>query len=77
MITNEDFIRIKNVLKKTGLPVTTDISPNNLLEAIGKDKKRDNDSVHFVLNKGIGNSEIREFSFDELSVLLKKALKIL
>jgi 3-dehydroquinate synthase len=75
LITNEDFIRIKNVLSKTGLPVTVDISPANLLEAIGKDKKRENDFVHFVLNKGIGNSEIREISFDKLANLLDKALK--
>jgi 3-dehydroquinate synthase len=77
LITNEDFIRIKNILNKTDLPVSTDISPTDLLEAIGKDKKRENNSVHFVLNKGIGNSEIREFSFDELAVLLEKALKVL
>ena len=77
LITNEDFIRIKNVLSKTGLPVTVDISPTNLLEAIGKDKKRENDIVHFVLNRGIGNSEIREISFDKLANLLDKALKAL
>jgi 3-dehydroquinate synthase len=77
LITNEDFTRIKNVLEKTGLPVTTDISPANLLEAIGKDKKRENNSVHFVLNRGIGNSEIGEISFAELATLLEKALKTL
>ncbi|MDR2026072.1 MAG: 3-dehydroquinate synthase [Prevotellaceae bacterium] len=75
LITNEDFIRIKNVLANAGLPVTTNISPANLLEATGKDKKRENNSVHFVLNRGMGNSEIREFSFDELAILLEKALK--
>jgi 3-dehydroquinate synthase len=77
LITNEDFTRIKNVLLRAGLPVTTDISPQKLLEAIGKDKKRESDSVHFVLNRGIGNSEIREISFDELAVLLEKALETL
>jgi 3-dehydroquinate synthase len=77
LITNEDFIRIKNVLRRTGLPVTTDIPPANLLEAIGKDKKRENDFVHFVLNRGIGNSEIREISFDQLAALLNKALDVL
>ncbi|MDR0724711.1 MAG: 3-dehydroquinate synthase [Prevotellaceae bacterium] len=77
LITNEDFRRIQNVLKKTGLPVTTDISSANLLEAIGKDKKRENDFVHFVLNRGIGSSEIREISFDKLATLLEKALNAL
>jgi 3-dehydroquinate synthase len=77
LVTNEDYMRIKIILQKTDLPVVTDISPANLLEAIGKDKKRESDSVHFVLNRGIGNSEIREISFDELAVLLKKALKTL
>jgi 3-dehydroquinate synthase len=77
LITSEDFVRIKNVLQKTGLPVTTDISPANLLEAIGKDKKRESNAVHFVLNNGTGHSEIREMSFDKLAVLLKKALAAL
>jgi 3-dehydroquinate synthase len=74
LITNEDFIRIKNVLEKTGLPITTDILSANLMEAIGKDKKRENNFVHFVLNRGIGYSEIREIPFDELAILLEKAL---
>ncbi|MDR1583506.1 MAG: 3-dehydroquinate synthase [Prevotellaceae bacterium] len=77
MISNEDFLRIKNVLKKADLPVTTDISPDNLMEAIRKDKKRENNFVHFVLNNGIGNSEIRAIAFDELAILLEKALKTL
>ncbi|MDR1114573.1 MAG: 3-dehydroquinate synthase [Tannerella sp.] len=77
LITNEDFIRIKNILKRTGLPVSTNISPTNLLEAIGKDKKRENDFIHFVLNRGIGDSEVREILYQELAALLEKALKTL
>jgi 3-dehydroquinate synthase len=77
MITCEDFIRIKNVLETTGLPVTINIPPANLMEAIGKDKKRENDFVSFVLNRGIGNSEIKELSFDQLAALLNAALKVL
>jgi 3-dehydroquinate synthase len=77
LIANEDFVRIKNVLQKAGLPTSTDISPANLMEAIGKDKKRESDSVHFVLNRGIGNSEIREISFDKLALLLEKTFEAL
>ncbi|MDR1984497.1 MAG: 3-dehydroquinate synthase [Prevotellaceae bacterium] len=77
LITNEEFMRIKNILTKTGLPVSTDITAANLLEAIGKDKKRESGFVHFVLNKGIGNSEIREIACENLAALLDKALKAL
>jgi 3-dehydroquinate synthase len=77
LITNEDFIRIKNILKRTGLPVSTNISATNLLEAIEKDKKRENDFIHFVLNRGTGDSEVREIPYRELASLLDKALKIL
>jgi 3-dehydroquinate synthase len=77
LITNEEFTRIKQILEKTGLPVATNISASNLLEAIGKDKKRENDSIHFVLNRGIGDSEVREISYQELAVLLEKTLKTL
>jgi 3-dehydroquinate synthase len=77
MITNEEFSRIKNVLKRTGLPVSAGISPSDLLEAVGKDKKRENDSIHFVLNRGIGDSEVREIAYSELAMLLENALKSL
>jgi 3-dehydroquinate synthase len=73
-ITNEDFVRIKNILETAGLPVTTDIAPENLMEAIRKDKKRENEFVYFVLNRSIGNSIIKTIAFNELAILLEKAL---
>jgi len=71
LITNDDFLRIKNLLEKIGLPVNAGISAANLIEAAGKDKKREGDFVHFVLNKGIGDSEVREISYEQLAELIK------
>jgi 3-dehydroquinate synthase len=77
MITNEEFIRIKNVLKRIGLPVSAGISASDLMEAVGKDKKRENNSIHFVLNRGTGDSEVREIAYSELALLLENALQSL
>jgi 3-dehydroquinate synthase len=72
LISHEECLRITNLLLKIGLPVATEIPASHLMEAIGKDKTRQDNSVHFVLNKGIGDSEVRKVSYDELEVLLGK-----
>ena len=37
-----------------------------VLEALGKDKKRENDNVHFVLLNGLGHTVITDISLAEL-----------
>ena len=37
-----------------------------VLEALGKDKKRENENVHFVLLNGLGRSVIADISLAEL-----------
>ena len=37
-----------------------------VLEALGKDKKRENESVHFVLLNGLGRAVIADISLAEL-----------
>ena len=71
LLSNNDVERITALLKNIGLPVTTDIPAQNLIEAVGKDKKKHGDSVHFVLNNGLGEVIIKEIPYDELSTLLE------
>ena len=41
-----------------------------VLEALGKDKKRTGDGVHFVLLKDIGRSVVTEITLSELGAAL-------
>ncbi|MDR0384654.1 MAG: 3-dehydroquinate synthase [Prevotellaceae bacterium] len=74
MITAEDYRRILNVISAAHLPTGTLIPCSDLMDAIKKDKKKENSTIHLVLNRGIGDSEVREMDFNDLSHLLKKAM---
>ena len=66
LLSDEELSRILRLLTKIGLPVTIDVSTEKLIEAAAKDKKKQGDSLHFVLNEGIGNSLVEKISYDEL-----------
>lgn len=70
LLTKEEVAEIKNTFQSFGLPVETSVSRDSLLSAIHKDKKKQGDSISFILMKGIGNCEVRKLSFEELSQLL-------
>jgi len=48
--------RIKILIAKTGLPVFIQNNSEDIVKAMRKDKKRENEMIHFVLIKNIGNS---------------------
>lgn len=66
LLTSADVNRIVAILEKLNLPATLVETPANLLETMTHDKKREGDSVHFVLLDGIGQAIIEPISFDEL-----------
>jgi 3-dehydroquinate synthase len=70
LLTKEEVVEIENLLQSFELPVKTAISREILLDTIRKDKKKQNDSISFVLMNGIGNCEVRKLTFEELSLLL-------
>ena len=69
-LTHEETERIKKAVERMGLPTETDIDTETLFNALKIDKKKENDSVNFVLMNGIGNCIVKKLSFDELSRLL-------
>ncbi|MDR0558871.1 MAG: 3-dehydroquinate synthase [Prevotellaceae bacterium] len=71
LLSENDFDRIVNLLKNIGLPIYTDIPVKELIETAGKDKKKQGNTLHFVLNRGIGNAEIAEISYRELEQLIE------
>ncbi|MBK8809093.1 MAG: 3-dehydroquinate synthase [Bacteroidales bacterium] len=66
LLSRAEADRIKNVLKSLQLPTQIDIKAEEALNALKRDKKRDGDSIHFVLLKSIGEAVIEEITIKEL-----------
>ncbi|MDJ0808819.1 MAG: 3-dehydroquinate synthase [Desulfobacterales bacterium] len=65
--------RLEKLLKRLGLPTALPIAPHDILQALGKDKKRQGDSLHFVCLENIGRSVVRPVTLAELSAFLTAA----
>lgn len=58
--------RIKSLLERLNLPTRVDFDRQAVVDALGKDKKRESDTIKFVLLDGIGSSTIEDISLEEL-----------
>lgn len=65
-LSSGDAKRIETLLKKLKLPTGFKADRKTLLDALRKDKKRERDSIHFVLLQGIGNAIVEEIPIEEL-----------
>lgn len=61
-----DAERIRRLLERLGLPIECPVPPSELLEAVRRDKKRESESVHFVLLNRLGNAVIQPIPLQEL-----------
>ena len=66
MLTDEAAQRLKRLLERFKLPTTVKVSPDKVIDAIQKDKKRSGDNVHFVFLNRIGNAIVNEIPLDTL-----------
>ena len=48
---------------------------DEIVAALGQDKKREGDALHFVLLNDIGHAAVREISLTELRALLLEIFK--
>lgn len=62
--------RITTVLKGLGLPVEHGEDPDQILNAMIRDKKKQGDRISFVFLDGIGRCVVDKLSFEELKELL-------
>ncbi len=62
--------RIVGAIKKTGLPVGTDIPASEIAGAVMHDKKVENGELSLIVPRGIGDVAIHRTSLDEFSRLL-------
>lgn len=61
-----DFERIQNVLEKLKLPIKGDFDKNKILSALLRDKKREQERIHFVLLSSIGHAVVDQISIEEV-----------
>jgi 3-dehydroquinate synthase len=63
-LNKSDLDRIINLLKKLELPVVIDFDYDQILEALLKDKKREDNNIYFVSLKKIGQAVVEELPID-------------
>lgn len=66
LLDKPSYDRIVNLLQKLNLPVEIMGNKQEILEALTMDKKREGNSIHFILMKGIGEVVIESIGIDEL-----------
>ncbi|MDR2564356.1 MAG: 3-dehydroquinate synthase [Prevotellaceae bacterium] len=71
LLSSEENMEIKKLLTSFSLPIHTKVKKKYLMEAVTHDKKCDQEKIHYVLIKSIGEVEIRSFEFSELKALLR------
>ena len=72
LLAREKADRLAELLKKLKLPTSLTIEPATILDALKKDKKREGDSIHFILLEDIGQAVIQEISIGELEIFLNE-----
>ncbi len=61
-----DFERIQNVLDKLLLPIKGNFNRFEILNALLRDKKREQENIHFVLLNNIGRAVVEQVSIEEV-----------
>jgi 3-dehydroquinate synthase len=75
-LSEAEHQRLKMLLENIGLPTRLRVNMESVLDALGKDKKREGEAVHFVLLNGIGKAIVIEISLNELRESIASGLQI-
>jgi 3-dehydroquinate synthase len=70
LISNTDYLRVVNVLIALDLPVCIKNDPEDIFNAMVKDKKQNEGGIDFILIKRIGEVAIERISFSELKTFI-------
>jgi 3-dehydroquinate synthase len=71
LLSQKKADRLTGLLKKLKLPTSFNVNMDNVMDALGKDKKREGDFIYFVLLEDIGKAVIHEIPIKELKTVLK------
>lgn len=66
-----DARRIELLLESMGLPVTFEGKIDPVMEALTKDKKREQDGIYFVLLDGIGKAVVEKIPIADIQCVMK------
>ena len=66
MLTTTELNRIKQLLETLKLPIHSTDDPARMIDAVRKDKKRESNTLYFVLLGGIGQAVIEAMSLKDL-----------
>lgn len=70
LLSAEDVLRLSVLLESLHLPTRADMDVPAVIDALGRDKKREGDMIYFVLMNGIGNALIEKIRLDLLEKIL-------
>ncbi len=70
LLKKADHDRITDLLQKFELPVQISLKPEELIAAMKKDKKKQNDVLHFILVNKIGNAVIQPMNIHQIESLI-------
>ncbi len=71
LLLPDKALRLTRLLEKLKLPVRCKLDPENVLDAVKKDKKREGDRIHFILLEDIGKAVIQKISIEEIKTVLE------
>jgi len=69
-LSQNEVDRITCLIKNSGLPVSIEFKINDIVDAMRKDKKRENEFIHFVLLNKIGNAFTYLISINQLEEIV-------
>jgi len=72
LISGKEVSRIISLLKGLNLPTTFDYSPEAIISAAGKDKKKQGQDLFYVFLEKIGRARVEKISFHELNKFIRK-----
>jgi 3-dehydroquinate synthase len=71
LLRDTDVKRLQRLLQDMALPIRIAADADQVWEALQKDKKRQGDSIHFVLLEQIGRAVVRRLSMEDVRAGLK------
>jgi 3-dehydroquinate synthase len=69
-LSDEDAMRLENLLKRMGLPTHIRLDAKRLADTLKKDKKKTEERIHFVFLQGIGRAVVEELPIREVASLV-------
>jgi 3-dehydroquinate synthase len=71
LLSAGDVARLEALLVRFGLPVKVPVDAALVVDALRKDKKREGDTIHFVLLDGIGSARVVPLTFGEIERIIQ------